>query len=279
MASITKILESPIAQFTIGLGVFYGVQKFFKEVEEKLNADAKVEIWMWLAEPHAADAVRRWPDTFTRTFDVVFGTRHLSWRCFSRSCIASAVLATAFYIFPSPAIRFDRWYQWALFPLQLLLLNALPDYVSLLETRSVLRWMSRSKSRLVWLFGILIDLWATLYIASVPAVLIILSESSAWDRQQLLGWKLLWAMPILGLFDTPQNRFVVFPAFFTTAWVWLYALSGYAIIAARRLDAVVRWMNRRLDVEAKPLQAVGLIAAVLSTLVYWVAVIMSARFG
>ena len=32
-----------------------------------------------------------WPQAFVRMFDRVFGKRHLTWKCFGRSCLASAM--------------------------------------------------------------------------------------------------------------------------------------------------------------------------------------------
>ena len=41
----------------------------------------------------------------------------------------------------------------------------------------------------------------------------------------------------------------VFPAFFTSVWLWLYAGSGFLLKAARRFDIGFQWFNRRFDIE------------------------------
>lgn len=42
------LIPTLLAQFATGGGLFYGVQKFFKETQEKLTADAKQQIASWL---------------------------------------------------------------------------------------------------------------------------------------------------------------------------------------------------------------------------------------
>ena len=82
-------LSSPATQFAFGGALFYGIQRFFREVEEKLNEDTKLEIAIWLVGVRVGPAVEAWPATFARVFDRVFGSKHLSFKCFFRSTVAS----------------------------------------------------------------------------------------------------------------------------------------------------------------------------------------------
>jgi hypothetical protein len=66
----------------------------------------------------------------------------------------------------------------------------------------------------------------------------------------------------------------VYPAFFTSIWLWLYAGSGFLLKAARRFDAVVNFMSKHMDIEHKPLQSIGLVSGVVVVLTYWIAVIV-----
>ena len=60
-----------------------------------------------------------------------------------------------------------------------------------------------------------------------------------------------------------------YPAFFTSIWLWLYAVSGFLLKAARRFDLGFQWFNSKLDVEKKPLQAIGLVSGAIVAVVYW----------
>jgi len=83
--TVQKFINSPPGQVAAG-GVLAGiVWKFFERVEGLLADTTKFEIAVWLVGIKTADQVKTWPDTFIRMFDRVFGTKHLSWKCFWRS--------------------------------------------------------------------------------------------------------------------------------------------------------------------------------------------------
>jgi hypothetical protein len=72
-----------------------------------------------------------------------------------------------------------------------------------------------------------------------------------------------------------NSRWLTWPVFFTSIWLWLYAGSGFLLKAARRFDIGFDWFNRKFDIEKKPLQSIGLVAGALVAVVYWAAVIVS----
>jgi hypothetical protein len=97
VSEATAFLSLP--QFLIGLGLFYGIQRFCKEVEEKLRPEAKIQIWMWLAGTKTVEKVERWPETFVTVFERIFGTEPLSWTCFRRSALATIINLTVISVF------------------------------------------------------------------------------------------------------------------------------------------------------------------------------------
>jgi hypothetical protein len=59
----------------------------------------------WLRQPTLGRAISSsWPRPFIASFDKFFGERHLSLRCFLKSCIASFAFVTI------ACILFYRWY-------------------------------------------------------------------------------------------------------------------------------------------------------------------------
>jgi hypothetical protein len=69
------------------------VWKFFERVEGVLSDQTKLEIAVWLLGVKAGRKVEPGPDTFAKVFDRVFGPKHLSWKCFGRSCLGSYAIA------------------------------------------------------------------------------------------------------------------------------------------------------------------------------------------
>ena len=135
-------------QFGLGLGLFYGVQKFFDLVGDRLNEDTKLEIAVWLLGVEVGKRVEPWPDTFAKLFDRVFGKRHLSWTCFYRSCLASysvfAVVMTSLIV-SQRKNGLPTLDNILLFMLLGLIGNVVPDYFSLLESRLCLNWMKHTR--------------------------------------------------------------------------------------------------------------------------------------
>jgi hypothetical protein len=90
LTTITKLINSPPGQLAAG-GVLAGiVWKFFERVEAVLTDQTKLEIAVWLlGRKKRTSTPQNWPDTFANVFDRMFTNKHLSWRCFWRSSLAS----------------------------------------------------------------------------------------------------------------------------------------------------------------------------------------------
>src|SRR5258706_12044093 len=104
-------VQAMITYGTAGLAFFYGVSKFFKEVEDRLTDDTKLGIAVWLVSLETQPRLVSWAHAFATVFDRVFGARHFSWRCFGRSCLAtycSIVLITLVWGAIDPP-QFVRW--------------------------------------------------------------------------------------------------------------------------------------------------------------------------
>jgi hypothetical protein len=91
-------------------------------------------------------------------------------------------------------------------------------------------------------------------------------------------WSYFAGIAGAGITHSPRY-WAVYPAFFTSIWLWLYAGSGFLLKAARRFDLGFDWFNRKFDIEKKPLQSIGLVAGALVAVVYWTAVIVSRVIG
>ena len=68
-----------------------GVWALFNMADKAIKEETRISISHWLLEPRLTGGVSEWSSHFIRIFDGVFGGKHLSWKCFSRSCIASFI--------------------------------------------------------------------------------------------------------------------------------------------------------------------------------------------
>ena len=282
-------------------GVLAGiVWKFFERVEAVLTENTKLEIAVWLLGVKVGQKMEPWPETFARIFNRVFGAKHLSWRCFSRSAIASFACALLGLVLALSKVGgnlntgapvflllfIPRWLSLYLLDLVralpndiaqsnlfvnlcvivpvLLLANVVPSFVSLAETRLILSFMLRTR-RSMALIGLLgCDALVT-FGTAIGWNLWLVSQSPRFtyleDNAQVAFLWLAW--------------FFVYPTVFTSVWLWLYAGSGFLLKAARRFDIGFEWFNRHADIEKKPLQSIGLVAGALVALLYWSAVVVS----
>ena len=133
--------------------------------------------------------------------------------------------------------------------------NILPDYLSLLETRWVIRWMEKGKGLLKW---IAFDLAATASI-SMASVLLVLAATG-------------WPDGPTGPLDvvTGRSRFSIFfyTAFFTSVWLWLYGASVLISRLLVRVNAGVGFLLNVTDVRQSPLRAVGFVSILLVSAIF-----------
>ncbi len=289
---ISKLIQSPPGQLVAGAALAGIVWKFFERVENVLNEDTKLEIAVWLlGRKKFSPEVEQWPETFSKVFDRVFAAKHLSWKCFGRSSLASFVLASALFLVFAPFS--DRW-EYYLWPTTwaIVIANVLPDYSALWVTRIVLRAMKRSTSPFLLGSLLLCDFVGTLYISvagASAALLSVLIFTDAEANKTFVSDMLLRRLTFqdggplhfikANLQFGCRFPFYVLPAFVTSVWLWLYAGSGFLLKAARRFDIGFEWFNRKFDIEKKPLQSIGLVAGALVAVVYWTAVIVSRVVG
>jgi hypothetical protein len=274
----------PSGHLAFGGTLFYGIQKFFKEVEEKLKDDTKLEIAVWLVGVKTADKVP-WPETFAKLFDRVFGAKHLSWKCFFRSCCFSSALYLfslfTFCLFSMNAAqwRAGAWHDWTLLKpifIGLMVMGWMsfpPDYISLLKSRYLIRKMSGGLHFAVIALFLLLDAFLTLVITVVGFVLgvaVLLSTGldepfagSLGFAAYGIGFLIFGLMPMLC------------SGYFTSIWLWLYVGSGFLLKAARRFDIGFDWFNRKFDIEKKPLQSIGLVSGAIVAVLYWTVAVVS----
>jgi hypothetical protein len=291
LTTVTNFINSPPGQLIAGAALAGIVWKFFERVEAVLTDQTKFEIAVWLVGVNVGKTVEPWPDTFAKMFDRVFGTKHLSWRCFMRSCLTSyacfllaLIIMTAIrqesFAFQFLQIQFSRF----LLFLAPLFVTVFPDYLSLLETRFLLRVMQRYRYFSLWTFILVLDIFLTGVTGVVALNLgpeFMLDTVPYAPRGHLrfeiehlisdVYFSIRMAVAPIAPDRKYQAPFLCLwlPCFFTSIWLWLYAGSGFLLKFARRFDIGFEWFNRKFDIEKKPLSAIGLVSGTLVAMLYW----------
>ena len=273
--TVQKFILSPPGQLAAGATLAGSVWKFFDRVDAVLTEKTKFEIAIWLVGINTVDKVP-WPETFASVFDRVFGKRHRSLSCFCKSalvtfCISGSGYFVAYFLntHDSPMWQMITPNPFTLLPIFLLAtlsFNALPDYISLLKTRWAIRLLGRFHSIMLWLGIIALDFVLTTVLATFTLLFAVITLEALNNSRGI------------GSLQAAELRIVVgylvgwvwfLPTFFTSIWLWLYAVSGMVLKTARRFDIGFQWFNRKFDIEKKPLQAIGLVAGSLVAIIYW----------
>src|SRR4051794_29990038 len=111
--TISTFINSPPGQLAAGSVLAGIVWKVFEKVEGVLTDRTKFEIAVWLSGVKVGQKVEPWPETFAKVFDRVFGTKHLSWRCFLASSVGTyfALLVVSLLSLLLPH-GLERWRGW-----------------------------------------------------------------------------------------------------------------------------------------------------------------------
>ena len=231
------------------------------------------------------------PRWFIEAFDRIFGDRHLTLRCFLRSCVASIM---AVFVMTIMWAVFDptSWQEYlsaengksgiyVIFFLALTL-NLVPDYISLLETRFILRRVAHAGiERLIVLLILDIIITGAIFGCGV-AITILITEVVTGESFYLVSLSLV---PILfwiicnpfQTYGPPLPLCIYFySTYFTSVWLYLFMASSITAKLAYSLGRIGNWVMSLLDIERKPFQSMGIITMGVVTLALAIYAIMGA---
>lgn len=260
--------------------------------DEAVSPALRESLSSWLQRLDTSAPPPRWPVAFIAMFDHLFGKDHLSWRCFLRSCLASviAVLILNLVFFN---LRPDEWLEikehWTSDAIQFLLflfvvvaLNLIPDFVSLLESRFMIQMMARYQSGIAIVTLLIVDAVLTMLIFAMIGGLFLSVLLSAPYSIEEIGefWSTFYKfvfeiLPSAAKFESGSLRtgyvgIFIYSTFFTSIWVWLWAIGWGSLRLAARLVPVLRFLQWALPIETHPVRALGETAAIFTCLGYWV---------
>lgn len=275
----------PLALLGTWITIIVGLVSLFQKGEEAMTEKSQRVVRNWLLRDNLAEEGSNWVDSFESLFDAVFTEHHLSWTCFSRSVVASVTIITAL-ILGMIGFGFTSTYQVARGgPIGLemgvyigvlstigflVLFNAVVDYVSLFQTRWIISWMSDTRNNIIHFGFLALDSVLTLILfayglGGVMVIIVGMGEMTAWELlfQYIPSFMYRQIMSGDGLLGIS-----LISTFFTSIWIWLYAIAGLTLQGSTSLLGGVEWMRELFDVENRPVQALSLMLAILTTGVF-----------
>lgn len=284
------VLASPLTILLSSSVVYYAVYRAFAHFDSNvLSKEAKKKIAEWITRREGSIEETQWPRQFLGLFDRLFGKRHLSVKCFLRSCLVSlAVLTLAFVLWaiarPDSAVLYaqrmneDLAENLTFFLIFNILWNICLDYLPLLACRHILGIMgSRSVSftgslgyaLLGTLASVATYIFLTVYLGLFVFTIL-------WDRifpvaMDEVNVVFTWYMQDLwenGLFFAarPGSGSIGVPfysALFTSVWAWVYVASTGIIRTLGSFDPVLFYLRKEVRRSDKPLAVIGSVAGIL----------------
>lgn len=240
-----------------------------------------------------------WSKSFVSVFDRVFGIRMLSTDFALRSFVAS-LAAVAIMTLIWAGLRTDEFAAYVLEDLSIIsvviaatyIFNFLPDYISLMESRIVTGRMSGRYEVIRIPLLLLLDAVVTILIFLLLAPILAVTKKYILQFEDWVGVSLLGKesvsspfrnIELFALYEELLTRGIFlessegfgslgiyfYSTFFTSVWVWLYALAWAAVrlISLTRIGArIVIWA---LPIRRKPLRYVGMVVGFLACFVVW----------
>lgn len=248
-----------------------GLWALFDLAETVVSKESKKKVTAWIK---GLEISRRneWPKTFMDVVGAVFGRRHFSLRCFFSSSVASfcfvLILAILFMsLNPQTAreVLDETEFFFAIF-LGVGILNLFPDYFSLLETRFILRAMTKTSSTLRILILVIADLIFTTAIIVVVFVGVSLIANVSL-AEVAKACRLGLEFRAVGEGDMTPGIFI-YTTYLTSFWIWLYVITLVIARILVRLARVWSWFKGFLNFAEKPLRCLGFLSMILVTAIY-----------
>ena len=275
-----------LAFFGTWITLVGGLVSFFQESGKSLTPESRDAVRGWLLESDLSQRAQQWTETFRSLFESVFTASHWDWTCFLRSALASVGMI-AMSLLIMIAFGWTTAYQVAILDttdsvalgvfLTILfvgVINILVDYLSLYQTRRVIGWMTQTDQP--WRHGLLLALDAGLtfvlplvVMSGIQAIFVIVS--GGLDAVNLSSVIEIPEFILSQLYTAPVLQAMYVSTFFTSIWLWLFVLGGWLIRAFNSALAQIQWLSALMDIESQPMKALGVILAVVVTMIFIVA--------
>lgn len=276
------------------VGIIASVVKGSDWLDSLLNDEGRAAIAKFLKSVPPTRLDKPWPTVLFGLIDRVFGERPFSVRFFLRSCLASILaVVVVWLVYARLQLRggYHQLYFWAVIETALFT-SLVPDYLSLLLSRTIIRMIPRNPrlSRVAFLLitdtvlsivisVVFLAIGKILFSIYIFYEIVFLVKDFHWSVF-LFPFKagtstfvsittdFLSKTPISTLLNlkSPASMgwsITIYSALFTSVWLWLYVISGLAIKVVRRIRFVWVRLSKYLDIDKKPLGCIGKVSGLL----------------
>lgn len=266
-----------------GAGMTFGgvVLAFFWKGEEALSPALIQWLAQRLQEARVAKPSKEWPQIFGRVFDRIFGVDALRARFILCALLASVLSVSFFfvtYVLRDPYFAdslINDPFQRAAVARQLittsLIVNFVVDYLCLAYCREVVAQMELSPS--LWRLPIYLlkdlGLKVGLFILAIGFVYTSFASGGSFGGDFRAALTAVPATLWGGLLFENLSCVYIYSSLLSSFWLWAYMLSWLTFAVAVRTPAALKALQWALPLEEHPVRSLGLVAATISTVVYW----------
>lgn len=263
-----------------------GVWLLFDRAAIVLNDNLRTKLSAWLKNDNIRSS-KEWPDIFIAIFDNFFGEKHFSWKCFFRSSLASICVVimmtlVLYLVFGSFPLVMDEPASYLFFFGITFLLNIIPDYFSLLQTRKILNWMRNSNLFVRFLLLVLDFLLTTFIVGFALGLGLILTFTIFLEPNFNYFFEALKSLIsdfpyfksiVFSLFSGEDFMFSVwiYSTFVTSAWIWFFVASSFVVKFFGLFRKGLGSLKKVFNVDEKPLRTLGFVSMLLVTIIFVIA--------
>ena len=267
------------------IAVVTGVAKAFEWFDGMVNDEGRQALTNQLKNYPTDERIDSWATVFPNLIDRVFGTRVLSpiflMKSFYASMIAIILVRLVYLRFLIGYLTINAITSSILSAVIFTLgTSFIPDYFSLLVSRKIVNSIGRDSSirRIVLL--LLCDTAATTLLAWFACALGILTLPILAPSYGADNVHDIWLSSLItgkgygpAGFDQTEHfanlyTTTFYSAYFTSIWLWLYILSIFCIKVLHKVRRIWVKVMPYLDIERKPLVAIGRVAGLLAGVGY-----------
>lgn len=232
------------------------VQKVFDWIEDHVSGSVNQTVRSWILRFDPAVSEEAWPSTFSEFFTTLFGRRQWSRRSACASALATlccVCLACLCNTYP------PDWERRLAVITTAFIINLLPDFLALWQTRYVVAWLGKRPS--LWIVPLLTDLLLK------TGIVVALFATPAPELYHIF----IPRQPTIpvGYFGDLAVFFTSLVAVFgSSVWIWIYIGAGLVLRILARSRAVIAIAKHVLPIEEHPLRALGTVGGIIAAGVY-----------
>lgn len=254
MGDLFAVLENTYVLFIAWCGGLWSFTQLLRSQADHLDKITKLEEREQLisflrrtGNTAAVGTMPPWLTVFNHGLDDFFGEKHFSWRCLWRSAVISVFFfVLLLLVFDPDFIKEDDGISFEAIGILFivgLVFNAIGDYFSLAQTRTILRWGGAIWLKVIVDSILTLGVWVAGLLAPFAMFFILISDFSGLLEVPEFVWLAVKEV-FVGTGESDPYGFrpiflaSLFTAFTTSIWLWIHALGVATVRSLGRLNVL-----------------------------------------